>query len=190
MFTGLRILCFSLIVFSVTAANAQFDRGHHGPPGWGRPRPPMPIPPPPMPPPPPRPFPPPPPPGPVAVDVYRFFHPNGDHLMTLNWNEGAAAGYNYEGPAFSLWTDDGGRGMRVPLFRCYVYGRNHFVSNDWNCQGQVREGLLGFADRQPSGWSPREVVHCSNGSDHLATADRNECYRAGYQIYEILGYVR
>lgn len=188
MFTGLRILCFSLIVFSVTVANAQFDRGHHRPPpGWGRP-PHRPFPPGP-PPPPPRPVPPPPAPGPFAVDVHRFFHPMGDHLMTTNWQEGYGAGYQHEGVAFSLWNDDG-RGMRIPMFRCFAFGRSHFVSNDWNCQGHAREGLLGFADRQPSGWSPREVVHCSNGIDHLATTDRNECYRAGYQIYEVLGYVR
>lgn len=120
-------------------------------------------------------------------NVYRFFN-GAEHFLTLNFQEGLRAGYQSEGLAFRTFADAAG-GVRLPLFRCLVYGAGHFATNDPACEGQQQEGLYGFVNRAPSPGAGREVVRCLGGVDHLITLDRNECIRAGYRIEAILGYV-
>jgi hypothetical protein len=148
------------------------DRG-----GWGRPRPPGPG------------LPPPPPPGPAPLTSVHRFVGNQDHLMTIDPNEGYRAGFRYEGIAFQTFSFPTAGVPKAPLFRCFVYGRAHFVSRDPNCEGFIQEGTLGYVAVQPSYEAGRELVRCSGPVDRLATGNVQECYNAGYRIEGVLGYV-
>lgn len=120
-------------------------------------------------------------------NVYRFF--NGqDHFLTIDENEGYRAGYRSEGVAFQTFARRE-RGL-VPLFRCYVpQTGDHFASRDYGCEGYVQEGILGHIAIEPDRWTPREIVRCFNGRDHLITTNPRECRANRYRIEGVLGYV-
>ncbi len=119
------------------------------------------------------------------VDVHRFF--NGrDQLLTLNINEGYQVQYNYLG---SFRTFAQNRPSRKPIFRCYIYLQSHFASNDYNCEGFINEGILGYAEQNPTHKARRQVVRCYNGATHFVSTDQWECQRAGYWVEGPLGYV-
>jgi len=120
-------------------------------------------------------------------NVYRFF--NGkDHFLTVDENEGYRAGYRGEGIAFQTFARRE-RGL-VPLFRCYTpQSGDHFASQDFGCEGNTQEGILGYVAAESDRWAPREVVRCYNGRDHLITTNPRECQMNRYRIEGVLGYV-
>lgn len=121
------------------------------------------------------------------INVYRLF--NGkDHMLSLDPTEAQDLGYRYEGIAFQSFAQPDIDSAE--LFRCFQPGFGHFASLDPYCEGQNQEGSLGFLDRRQSRAAHREVVRCYNGSDHLITMNRGECYRNHYRIEAILGYLR
>lgn len=120
------------------------------------------------------------------INVYRLF--NGrDHMLSLDPTEAQGLGYHSEGVVFRSFPQPDIDS--VELFRCSAPGGGHFASLDPSCEGQNQEGSLGFLDNRQSRAAHREVVRCNNGSDHLITMNRNECYRNRYRIEAILGYV-
>lgn len=121
------------------------------------------------------------------VTIYRMY--NGvDHMLTTNPNEGVQVRYHFEQEAMRLYRS-GGRD-RVAIYRCVVRQDNdHFESTQDRCEGQLTEGLLGYAQSFQSSNAPRAIYRCVVAKDHLTTLDMNECIRANYKVEGILGYV-
>lgn len=167
------------------------DRGGHGGPQFPhnppapRPLPPPPPPAPPQPPHHPAPMPPPNHYGDL-VSIYRVY--NGvDHMMTTNPSEGAPS-YHFELEAFRLFREAGRD--RQALFRCVTrQGNDHFVSTQGNCEGQIVDFMMGYAQSFPNASAPRTIYRCATSRDHLITMDVNECTRNGYRVEGSLGYV-
>lgn len=139
--------------------------------------------------------PPPPPPPPAArwVPVYRSYNAVlGDHLFSLDPNEGPRAGWSSEGQGFSVWNDRYNDEHARPLFRCRIDGSGrHFLSNDDKCEGHVVESRLGWIRDNDTDLTV-QLVRCRNkaGTDHLTTRSPRECNAAGYRIEGAQGFAR
>jgi hypothetical protein len=99
-----------------------------------------------------------------AVAVYRAFNPSaGDHLQGTANGEGAPA-WNPEGVGFHIFADSAPD--HAPLVRCRLSGTvSHFLTNDFGCEGQTVEGLLGLVE------TGREAVsHPSSAASHSPAA--------------------
>ncbi|WP_145169869.1 MULTISPECIES: hypothetical protein [unclassified Sphingobium] len=124
----------------------------------------------------------------TQIPVFRF-QQNWRHFYTVDYLEGSNAGLQPEWIAFSLYPG-GGSGL-IALYRCYQSGSDdHFVSMSSTCEGQVQEGLMGYAHTTP-GPGRRALYRFYKASiaDHLITVDSSEGTSNGYTSEGILGYV-
>lgn len=119
------------------------------------------------------------------LPIYRSFT-GQSHFWSLDPNEGARAGFHFEGVGFQTFANQGYN--TAPIFRCFT-GATHFISRDAFCEGQRQEGGLGFVAQAPSPQTPNALTRCYNGRSHLITANVQECYNAGYGVEGVLGYV-
>ena len=112
-----------------------------------------------------------------------------DHLLSLNYGEGAPA-YTYQGIAFYVLQDPNyanGQPLKA-LFRCF-YDYDHFASTDGNCEGTSRESQFGYIYANPSiGTSPLYRYYSPSNRNHWITANPSEVF-GDYTIETILGYV-
>jgi hypothetical protein len=67
-----------------------------------------------------------------------------DRFLSL---DSGCEGRSELGRAGWVYTSPPAGGDVVPVYRCLVPGRDHFASNDPNCEGQTTEALLGHARR-------------------------------------------
>ena len=120
--------------------------------------------------------------------IFRFSSAAFKHFYTLGFMEGHNAGFNAEGATFHLF-NAGGTG-RQALYRCYNSGSDdHFVSTASNCEGQIAEGLLGYA-ATVSATGLIQLHRCfrASDSDHLITTSSSECASSGYAYESSLGF--
>lgn len=122
----------------------------------------------------------------VRVPVHRSFDAaRAEHRLEL----APPAEGVYEGVAFRLLVADPGGG--VPISRCVVAATGHrFVSSDLACEGQVSEGVLGFALATAAS-EMMPIFRCLSDAsgDHLTTATPEECTRAGLRVEGLQGWV-
>lgn len=124
-----------------------------------------------------------------TIPVHRFYNSKtGEHFFTASHQEGAAAGYSYEGVGFKVFSTQS-NGVTTPLYRCLKKNGFHFVSTSSNCEGTHVEGLYGFIKNQPSADSAALYrSYNSNSGDHLLTTNAVEAQQAPYRIEAVLGY--
>lgn len=129
------------------------------------------------------------------TEIHRWYNPNhagGDHLYTLNPNEGWAHGYTLEdGDYFRVTQATGQHYAR--LYRCLV-ANHHYLSRDAYCEaGVLAEGSVGrVATWQMRGTVPLHRTRNPWNGDRLATtsaAERNATLNAGWTNEGVLGYV-
>jgi hypothetical protein len=119
--------------------------------------------------------------------IYRSYHPTlRDHVQGAMYNEGAPD-WRPEGAAFRVYTQ-GGDGLRA-LYRCRVKNKTlHFISEEDDCEGHVVEHRLGFVSKEEKE-DLVPIYRCYDGkTDHLTTADRDECTKAGFTVEGMQGY--
>lgn len=113
------------------------------------------------------------------VSAYRHYNAEtGDHMLVDF--QASPPGYQLEGggsPAFYLKA--AAEAGTVAIYRCRI-GSDHFLSNGADCEGQVVEGLLGYAAAE--GPEENHLIRCYRSGDHLATTDASECSNAGYIV--------
>ncbi len=126
---------------------------------------------------------------PDQVAVYRYLQARtGEHFFTASSEEAHVAGYRFEGVGFMLLSFP--QGDAVPLFRCMITGKMHFVSTDSKCEGAANEGTYGYLySSSASDRAPLYQFYSPRNGDHLATQDIREGLIADYQLDGILGYV-
>lgn len=135
------------------------------------------------------------------VDVYRLYHPKGDHLLTTSAIEAlsviANLGFRYEGIGFQTYRRIIGL-CNVPIYRCYrpgVMADKHSVSLNSTCRaGETQEGVLGLVCPTPTGSADRELASIEHPvGDHLATTNPTEfialVMSTLWNFVGVLGYV-
>ncbi len=123
----------------------------------------------------------------IGDTVHRFYTGQG-HLFTTDYEEGAEAGYSYEGAPFQLLDD--GDNLRA-LYRCSSFNLGtRFLSRDSNCEGSYQEGFLGYVSAiRGQGLVPLHRWDNPHGVDSIVTLNYQEGVAAGYIYRRILGYV-
>jgi hypothetical protein len=120
------------------------------------------------------------------IPLYRFSG-GGKHFFSTNISEGTAAGMNYDGPAFNLFTTS--TAERVPLYRCYFVAMGaHFVSGDSSCGGNTVEGIYGYANAASTANSLPIYSFYNASYDYLVTTSYAEGATGAYTYIGILGY--
>jgi hypothetical protein len=127
--------------------------------------------------------------GPTLLPVYRLFKTKGgDHLYSAKATEALSLGYQLEGIAFYLSTQQG-PGM-APLYRCRAHWGDHFLSEDSKCEGQIPEGILGYMETfSTSDTAALFRFYRPSIGHHLETTSQQEGLNAKFNYEGILGYV-
>ena len=119
--------------------------------------------------------------------IFNLF--NGkDYMDSHTTAEGARARYRYTGQSYQVYKS-AAPGRRL-LYRCHV-GRNHFTSAQPNCEGQKKDGPIGYVYVNPTGEAKTALWRCFKpGKGHITSQDPGHCSRIGYHTKGKLGYVK
>ena len=120
-----------------------------------------------------------------GVTIFRLYKAAfSDHLYSRSSSEGASIGYQVE-DAFSLHKNPAAD--LKPIYRCQRTGGSHFVSGQPDCEGQIVEGLLGYAKTAATS---KPLFRCYSASldRHVLTMSKAECAAANYAFEIQLGY--
>jgi hypothetical protein len=113
--------------------------------------------------------------------LFRFTN-GSDYLLTAYLGENPED-YDFDGVAFRVYKN-GGNGRR-PLYRCRT-SWDHFTSWSSNCEGQTKEGVLGYVSKTETEGS-REIWRC-NHETHYTTVNQQECIDKGKKVESSLGF--
>lgn len=98
-----------------------------------------------------------------------------DYLYSTNTDEInsaiAKSGYTLQGPAFSLSVNQTAT-TDLAIMRCRS-GSIHFLSTTANCEGQIVEGILGYASSTYSAGMVRLQRYSKSGGSYLTTLETN-----------------
>jgi len=125
--------------------------------------------------------------------IYRRLHNgNGDYLYSADPNEASSTYTQGGGVAFFVYRAP--KAGRSFLYRCYVNtskGPDHFLTRDPNCEGQIKDGPLGYvADSQAANGGLKTIRRYYNGSkaNHFTRAG-DEGVPSGYSLEGPQGFV-
>lgn len=126
-------------------------------------------------------------PAPEMAPIYRSYQPyTGEHYLSRS--PVIRAGFRSEGVAFQLLVNPAAN--TIALYSCQA-GKMFFVTADVNCEGQKKEGLLGYAyAMQVPGSSQLYRFYFAGNGDHLSSTDYNGMIAAKYKYEGPQGFVK